>query len=351
MKRFAAIALSALVFALCAGCGGAAEPALGETTPQPTEPAATETVLDTASLLAAAEDAFYESFTFDVEATYSVVQSAETVAELEAYFPILKNLDDAYSAAVRRAGKAALAAIADDLPGVSLSLEFKAPDWRLLTALLALSKAPSYLPKLVSADMDLSGGTLTATLSFPAFRELISWDGDAARYTATTIFAYLNTVYDGEGEHGEYSDPELPGEYIDTIVEPLPGKYIKDGWYLPRSHATRLHTGTDIKASTGTGIRSCTDGAVEFVGYNDIAGNYVAILDDYGYEYHYCHMVELTDFLSPGDRVSRGDIIGHVGDTGNSDAPHLHLAIITPEFEYIDPYPVLARVRLERPDN
>lgn len=59
-------------------------------------------------------------------------------------------------------------------------------------------------------------------------------------------------------------------------------------------------------------------------------------------------MVQLTTFLSEGDRVEQGQLIGHVGNTGNSDAPHLHLSIIAPEYVYINPYPVLARVRYDK---
>ena len=84
------------------------------------------------------------------------------------------------------------------------------------------------------------------------------------------------------------------------------------------------------------------------VAYNDIAGNYVVVRDKYGFYYVYCHMVELTTFLAEGERVEQGQLIGHVGNTGNSDAPHLHLSIIAPEHIYINPYPVLHRVRYGR---
>ena len=68
------------------------------------------------------------------------------------------------------------------------------------------------------------------------------------------------------------------------------------------------------------------------------AGNYVLVLDDWGYEYHYYHMVRLTSFLTPGERVMAGDVIGHVGNTGNSDANHLHLTIVNPDGSYLNPY-------------
>ena len=81
------------------------------------------------------------------------------------------------------------------------------------------------------------------------------------------------------------------------------------------------------------------------IGRDKVAGNYVIVKDDAGFEYHYYHMVRMTDFLAPGDRVQRGDVVGHVGNTGNSVANHLHLAIVSPDLTYINPYPVLKEVR------
>ena len=53
-------------------------------------------------------------------------------------------------------------------------------------------------------------------------------------------------------------------------------------------------------------------------------------------------MIRLTDFLQPGDAVKAGELIGRVGNTGNSSRDHLHLTIVAPSGQYIDPYPYLA---------
>lgn len=102
--------------------------------------------------------------------------------------------------------------------------------------------------------------------------------------------------------------------------------------------------GTDIWAAENTEIYSCTDGIVTFIGSNSVMGNAVIVEDDYGYEYHYYHMVRLTDFLKEGDSVSAGDLVGHVGNTGNSARDHLHLTIIAPDGYYVNPYPYLAAI-------
>ena len=64
-------------------------------------------------------------------------------------------------------------------------------------------------------------------------------------------------------------------------------------------------------------------------------------MDQSGYEFHYYHLVRMTDFLKEGDLVEQGQLVGHVGNTGNSATNHLHLSIIAPTGEYVDPYPYI----------
>ena len=124
-----------------------------------------------------------------------------------------------------------------------------------------------------------------------------------------SLYCYLNTTYDNNAQildnDGSY---ELSDEYIATIIDPLPKRHIKDGWYGDRSKSTRRHMGTDIRAREWQDIPSCTAGEIVRIAYNDIAGNYVTVKDDYGFYYSYCHMVELTTFLSEGDRVEQGQL-------------------------------------------
>lgn len=223
-------------------------------------------------------------------------------------------------------------------------------DWRLMAAVCTMLDEPD---KAIAAHTDVSvtieGKTLNVCVALPDFDALFAPLASDVHYGAMSLYCYLNTTYDNNAQildnDGSY---ELSDEYIATIIDPLPKRHIKDGWYGDRSLSTRRHMGTDIRAREGQDIPSCTAGEVVRIAYNDIAGNYVTVRDDYGFYYSYCHMVELTTFLSEGDRVEQGQLIGHVGNTGNSDAPHLHLSIIAPEYVYINPYPVLARVRYDK---
>ena len=149
---------------------------------------------------------------------------------------------------------------------------------------------------------------------------------------------YFNTVYNDDGSMAPVEVYPFPKDYLKTIIHPVKGGEIKNGWYDPRSRRTRLHMGTDIKRRAKTPILSMTDGVVLYIGYLPIPGNYVIIQDPYGYVYHYYHMFEMTTSIKEGDKVKQGQQIGIVGSTGNSVAYHLHLGVVSPEGKYVNPY-------------
>ncbi len=85
------------------------------------------------------------------------------------------------------------------------------------------------------------------------------------------------------------------------------------------------HHGLDIAARSGTPIKSPADGVVI---YASIAGGYgKVVLIDHGYDVttRYGHLSEFN--VAVGQKVRRGDIIGKVGNTGRSTAPHLHYEV------------------------
>lgn len=95
----------------------------------------------------------------------------------------------------------------------------------------------------------------------------------------------------------------------------------------------KMHTGLDFSAPTGTPIYATGDGKVvndEAAGAGKVGGsgygNYVVIDHGYGYKTLYAHMSKVA--ARPGQKVKRGDIIGYVGSTGTSTAPHLHYEVV-----------------------
>ena len=196
-----------------------------------------------------------------------------------------------------------------------------------------------------AADLYTQRVTLTAELTvkpfFPSLYALCGENRDAYM-AADYIMAYLTTVYDDEGEETDYVMPSLTEAYIQNIGKPLKGRPVfYDRWYQGRSKKTRKHTGLDLHARKNAHIYSCTDGTVLYVGYRDTPGYYVVIRDPYGYEYHYYHMSKASDFLTEGQTVTAGEMIGYVGNTGNSDLNHLHLGLITPEGYFVRLYDIM----------
>jgi len=88
----------------------------------------------------------------------------------------------------------------------------------------------------------------------------------------------------------------------------------------------KMHTGLDFTAPSGTPIQTTGDGVVKKVtkqrsGY----GWHVVIDHGYGYETLYGHMSRID--VKRGQRVKRGEVLGAVGSTGTSTAPHLHYEV------------------------
>jgi murein DD-endopeptidase MepM/ murein hydrolase activator NlpD len=100
------------------------------------------------------------------------------------------------------------------------------------------------------------------------------------------------------------------------------------GYRIHPIYKTRkLHTGMDFTAPQGTPIYATGDGKIAKVrrsrrGY----GNHVIVDHGYGYQTLYAHMTKYIVYR--GQKVKRGEIIGYVGSTGTSVAPHLHYEVI-----------------------
>lgn len=94
----------------------------------------------------------------------------------------------------------------------------------------------------------------------------------------------------------------------------------------PFTKIRKFHAGMDFSARTGTPIYATGDGVVvtadnKASGY----GNHIVIRHGFGYETLYGHMSKYK--VKAGQKVKRGDVIGYVGSTGRSEAPHLHYEV------------------------
>lgn len=115
-------------------------------------------------------------------------------------------------------------------------------------------------------------------------------------------------------------------------ILPVAGKdltRIASGYGLrihPYYKITKFHYGMDFTAPTGTDVYATGDGVIsEVVSARRGLGNYVVIDHGFGYKTVYGHLERAN--VRTGQKVRRGDVIGFVGNTGMSLAPHLHYEI------------------------
>jgi len=95
----------------------------------------------------------------------------------------------------------------------------------------------------------------------------------------------------------------------------------------PLVEKTRLHGGIDLRAGVGTEVRATADGVVADAGANRETGmgRMIRVVHNYGFETVYAHLSELD--VERGQYIRRGEVLGRSGNTGLSDAPHLHYEV------------------------
>jgi len=115
-------------------------------------------------------------------------------------------------------------------------------------------------------------------------------------------------------------------------IQPISNKDLRRmasgyGYRIDPIYKTRkMHHGMDFTAPTGTEIYATGDGVVERAKWNRMGYGYHVIIDHgYGYRTLYAHMNKII--AKPGQKVKRGELIGLVGNTGKSTAPHLHYEV------------------------
>jgi murein DD-endopeptidase MepM/ murein hydrolase activator NlpD len=106
----------------------------------------------------------------------------------------------------------------------------------------------------------------------------------------------------------------------------------------------RSHRAIDILAPLGTPVLAANAGRIERLTHNQLGGITIYQRDPTGgFVYYYAHLQRYRPGLKEGDVVSRGEVIGYVGTTGNAppQTPHLHFAVHRDGGEPVDPYDLL----------
>ena len=113
---------------------------------------------------------------------------------------------------------------------------------------------------------------------------------------------------------------------ISCIVRGFWRPVIKNGKTVDKGH-----NGVDFRATTGTRIESVLDGVVAGVGNTDVYrgcvgfGKWDMVTHNNGLSSIYMHLSVIS--VSKGQNLSTGDLVGFSGNTGNSEAPHLHVSV------------------------
>lgn len=93
----------------------------------------------------------------------------------------------------------------------------------------------------------------------------------------------------------------------------------------PFGRGKRRHEGTDLAGAYGSPVYSTADGVVVHAGWSSGYGRLVKIKHDFGIETRYAHLAQIR--VDVGQRVSRGDRIGDMGNSGRSTGTHLHYEV------------------------
>ena len=175
--------------------------------------------------------------------------------------------------------------------------------------------------------------------SFQIIYEEFVNENDKIVDTGEIIFANLNLQnnnfqlykYEYDKDKIDYFDENGKSVKKTLMKTPINGARLSSS-YGKRKHPilgyTKMHTGTDFAAPTGTPIMASGDGKVIKAGWCGGGGNCVKIKHNSTYQTVYAHMSKFGRGIKKGVRVKQGQIIGYVGSTGMSTGPHLHYEVI-----------------------
>ena len=151
----------------------------------------------------------------------------------------------------------------------------------------------------------------------------------AATFTngGATIEA-IRHLADGKPKYYDQQGKSLAANFL---LAPLEFRRISSG-FGGRRHPVlgifRRHQGTDYAASSGTQVRAIGDGLVIAAGARGGYGNMIDVRHTNGIVTRYGHLRSFAKGVRAGTRVSMGQTIGYVGQTGLATGPHLHFEVL-----------------------
>lgn len=221
-------------------------------------------------------------------------------------------------------------------------------------AVLAISAGGAVTAGAGATALASSGASLDATGAVGSAGTALARRGEVVSRDHTRD-ADVQTV------QGEEADPELVAlaekqmaeraaklEEMRKAAAKQAAKIKENKWVLPLASyqltATfgqyglwaSYHTGLDFNGNSGDPIMAVANGTVTSTGYDGAYGNKTVVTLDDGTEIWFCHQTNI--YVSVGDRVTGGEVIGTVGATGNVTGSHLHLEVRPGGGGPVDPF-------------
>lgn len=141
---------------------------------------------------------------------------------------------------------------------------------------------------------------------------------------------YAAVQYTDEKGRTAYYTPEGKALRKSFLRAPLKFNYVSSNFNPRRFHPiqkrVKPHRGVDYRAATGTPVRASGDGRVIRSQYDKYNGHHVFVQHGNNIVTKYLHFSKRK--VKKGQRVKQGQIIGYVGSTGMSQAPHLHYEFV-----------------------
>jgi murein DD-endopeptidase MepM/ murein hydrolase activator NlpD len=201
---------------------------------------------------------------------------------------------------------------------------FDAQDPVTVTYLYKGDTAGDVTIELVKRDTGEVLGSWTQPGAQPGSYMTWTWDGTLPDESSPPSGDYRFRVGPKGGELEDGGSASFFSLY--DHIFPIRGKHqYGDGVGAPRKGHS--HQGQDVFAKCGTPLVAARGGKVQFAGYHGAAGNYMVIdAKGSGRDYAYMHLTHKVTFKE-GERVSTGQQIGTVGESGNASGCHLHFEI------------------------
>ena len=196
----------------------------------------------------------------------------------------------------------------------------------------SLSNIASKAVSPLSGAMNQLGSTLMNTVNSKFGNTLKLFFGDSNPFA--DLFGGNNNSSGSNSSTGQPQNMgiKVAGNPVDTLLGGMPGAVVTSDFNATEGRPTAgAHGGVDIGADEGTPIPSPISGEVVDLGagYGNGYGNFIQIKDSQGNYHMFAHCRD--QHVSQGQQVRPGDVIGTVGNTGNSYGAHLHYEIDPPD--------------------